>query len=214
MPRNRLEKRRAYYAGLTTAHRCYHCLCYRAEDDLKTHLCPSCRERQNAKHRMKYAKKRALNPPDFARTPDTPFRYGKTRLDNPRSVSLVLDHDTYFWIQACRRNYCLSAAYEPHQVAAVIRRILDLLPEAPGEISTLRGMRLPSEAVSGFRLCFACDAENFARLTAHHKAAGGTFASAVRACICHAAQYAVRLPNEEAKRRLWPGYAELADRAE
>ena len=73
------------------------------------------------------------------------------------------------------------------------------------------GRRLFRGEACGLRLNFQCDAFNYARLTAYHASVGGTLSGVARDCIQHAAQYAMTLPGEEAKRRLWPGYAEIAD---
>lgn len=204
-----LNPQQACRARWLAQNRCPNCGKPRAEGDTQTLLCAPCRARKNNRSNAYYAEQRAKNPPDFARAPDKPFRYGKTRLNNPRRITIELDEETYGLIHACRQYYCLSPAYEPYQVSAVIRRLLSLLPDIPGPIFA-SGFMPRRGANIGLLLCFMCDAENRARITAHQQATGGTFAQSVRACIQHAAQYAMTLPGEEAKRLLWPGYAELA----
>ena len=209
------EGRRAYRARLIAEHRCTNCTGPLPPEETRL-CCAKCRRKHYESHFARYCKNHAANPPDFARVPGKPFR-PRRRIDNSRRVSIVLDDETYFWIKACRGNYCLSAAYEPYQVSEVIRRLLRLLDAVPGPLVPPPFTRLPRNTSCGLHLVFECDGENYARLSAYHQSVGGNFSSAVRACICYAAQYAVRLPivnqnlrDEEAKRILWPGYAELA----
>ncbi len=219
------EQREAYRARLIAENRCANCAAPRPPGDNPTACCDKCRARKNNGSNKAYAQARAENPPDFARAPAQPFRYGKTRLDAPRRVTVTLDQETYDLIHACRRNYCLSPAYEPYQVSEVIRRLLTFYradihakfanQAAWQEDTYARHAFGPRPFVpSGLTLCFMCDAPNVALLTATHETIGGTFAEAVRICIRRAAQIALALESEEAKRLLWPGYADLTENTE
>ena len=231
------DQRRAYRARCISENRCANCAAPRAEGDTATLLCPKCRQRKNNGSNAAYAAARAQNPPDFSRStgPETPFRYGKTRLNAPRRITITLDLPTYEAIQYVRRNYCTSPAYQPYQVSEVIRRLLSLLPTPPQtpplsegqpafDVSASNGHPdvgfnpRPSPPrpypapfqTSGLTLCFMCDAPNVARIKYYQTLHQTTLAHAVRACIKRASQIALSLPNETAKTLLWPGYADLA----
>ena len=233
MPRTP-DQRRAYRARLIAEHRCANCAVPRAPADTQTHLCPKCRQRKNNGSNAAYAAARAQNPPDFSRStgPATPFRYGKTRLQSPRRITVVLDQDTYQAIQHIRRNYINSPVYQPYQVSEVIRRLLTLLPNPPAtlplseeqppfDVSASKGHpdvsfnprpyphREPGFQPANLSLCFLCDAPNFARIAYYQTLHQTTFAYAVRACIKRGAELALALPNETAKALLWPGHADL-----
>ena len=239
MPRTP-DQRRAYRARLIAEHRCANCATPRAPGDTETHLCPKCRQRKNNGSNVAYAAARAQNPPDFSRStgPATPFRYGKTRLQSPRRITVVLDQETYGAIHACRRNYINSPAYQPYQVSEVIRRLLTLLPTPPASLASPQSVpaadtqaplsasdrssafgygtgrqkgpqREPDFQPANLSLCFMCDAENFARIAYYQTLHQTTFAYAVRACIKRGAELALALPNETAKALLWPGHADL-----
>ncbi len=202
----------ARYARLIAENRCIACQKVREPGDTETRRCPLCRAKRNARDvPAQRAKRHAKQLPNFNRKPGQAFRFGKTRLDKPRPVVLELDEETYLHIKLCRQHYVFSPAYEPYQVGEVIRRLLSLLADAPGPIPAAPQGRMRRGERCGLRLNFRCDKANYDRIAAHQKECGCTLSAAVRTCIQHATNYALTLPDEEAKRRLWPGYAELAE---
>ena len=205
------EYRRAYRARCIAEGRCANCGAQREPEDAadsRNLCCRACRKTKNKGSQRRYSARRKTQPPGLAfllADPDQPFRYGKTRLKNPRRVTVKLDWDTLEMFDRLRKNWIPTPDYQPYQVSEFIRRALSVLQNHDGPIHC--NGRLRRRDSSGLSVCFMCDEDNYALLQRQRDETGCTLPAALRDCLRHAARIlAFHTPNEEAKRLLWPGY--------
>lgn len=204
------EQSREYRRRWLAEGRCGHCGAKRAEDDTETTHCRKCRDAMKRRYERRYARQRAAKPPFWAvpgADPGKPFKYGKTRLDQPRRLNIYMDEETHRAVAAlCARHYASDEGkdLEPFQMAHVLREAIKSHRDT-GNAYPRRVPRRPQGAGEGKTLCFSVDAEAWEIIERQRLAFSAVFpytrTAAVRDLIVSAARPVLHtIPAPKVKR--------------